>query len=495
MTSAKPRFKGRIRLTDDEAPALPPASHGETHSPKGHLETSAPQHALRSSEPSASATFESAAVMAESTPPPLNPSVVQIIDTTKWSNPSADPAGLTWIPGATPGTGTLIMSDSEIDESPFFRPDNLFYLSETGVFDHSAALSSFCKEPTGVAFNPLNGHLFISDDGKRAVFEIDPANPGTLISSFSTKTFGSDDAEDILFDPVTGHLFVVEGEQSALNPRTIFEIDPANPQTAISKIVLPAAVGDSEAVAFDPDRNVFYVCGHKSENILVVSRDGKLVDTLTLLQNYDNPSGTGVKPKGLTLAPSSDPNDDPSVMSLWVADYGKDQFMDGRLFEIRLSSPILPPLFTANADTIDFNSIVAGSYASGTQYDALAGADNVTLPIDAAAATAAGFSPGTIFHAGDGNDTVSGGTLADNVLGDAGNDVLSGGAGNDTLIGGRRPDVCRCGRTGLGQPHARCRDGRGDRHPSEHRARDRLGLRRHDHRQQRRQHAAWRQRQ
>ena len=95
--------------------------------------------------------------------PALSPSIVQIIDTTTWDRPSADPAGLTFIPGGTPGSGTLLLSDSEIDETPFFRSDNLFYLSETGAFDKSAELASFCKEPTGIAFNPLNGHVFISD--------------------------------------------------------------------------------------------------------------------------------------------------------------------------------------------------------------------------------------------------------------------------------------------------------------------------------------------
>src|SRR6185295_14113758 len=172
--------------------------------------------------------------------PPINPSVVQIIDTTLWAKSSSDPAGLTFIPGATAGTGRLLMSDSEIDETPFFRPDNLFYLSETGAFDHSASLAAFCKEATGIAFDPLNGHLFISDDSKKKVFEVDPNNPGTLISSFSTTAFGSNDSEDIIFDPVTGHLLISEGEQSSLHPRTIFEVTTNG--TLISSVTMPAAV-------------------------------------------------------------------------------------------------------------------------------------------------------------------------------------------------------------------------------------------------------------
>ena len=372
--------------------------------------------------------------------PPLNPSVVQVIDTTLWAKPSADPAGLTFIPGATAGTGRLVMSDSEIDETPFFRPDNLFYLSATGVFDHSASLASFCKEPTGVAFDPLNGHLFISDDSKKKVFEVDPDNPGTLISSFLTTAIGADDVEDILFDPVTGHLLLSEGEQSSLHPRTLFEVTTNG--TLISSVTLPVAVGDPEGVAYDALRNVFYVTGHTSEDILVVSREGQILETLTLLEAYQNPiSDTGVKPKGLTMAPSSNPNDDPSVMSLWVADYGKDQVMDGRLFEIQLSGPSTPPLFTTNNDVVNFNQVVAGSYQAGTQYDALGGNDTVTLPVDAAAAVAAGYSPSQTFKGGSGSDAITGGSLGDHVSGGSGSDNIAGGAGNDTLAGDSSSDT------------------------------------------------------
>jgi hypothetical protein len=240
---------------------------------------------------------------------------------------------------------------------------------------------------------------------------------------------------------VTGHLLLSEGEQSSLHPRTIFEV--TNGGTLISSVTLPMAVGDPEGIAYDSTRNVFYISGHTSEDILVVSRDGQILDTITLLENYQNPvSDTGVKPKGLTMAPSSDPNDDPTIMSLWVADYGKDQFMDGRLFEIQLApTSARPPLFTASNDVVNFNLVVAGTYSVGSQYDALAGNDTVTLPIDAAAAAAAGYSPSQTFIGGDGNDLVTGGTLNDLISGGNGNDVVHGGDGNDTLAGGSNADT------------------------------------------------------
>jgi Ca2+-binding RTX toxin-like protein len=378
------------------------------------------------------ASLTTASLAPASITPPLSPLVVQTIDTTQWPNPSPDPAGLAWIPGA--GTGTLLMSDSEIDETPFFRSDNLFVLNTSGAFDHSVSLTSFTSEPTGLAYDPLDGHLFISDDVAHKVFEVDPNNPGTLISSFSTLDFGANDTEDIGFDPVTGHLLVVEGEQGTLHPRTIFEVTTTG--TVVGSVPLPASIGDPESIVYDSTRNVYYMGGETSADIFVVSRDGQILDTITLLEGYSRPDGRRVLVKGLTLAPSSDPNDDAATMSLWVADYGNDQFMDGRLHEIQLSpTSALPPLFTVNAENVDFSTVVAGTYLYGSEYNALGGDDTVKLPADAAAAAQAGYDPSQAFHGWDGNDTITGGALNDVIYGDGGNDKLIGGTGNDVLYG------------------------------------------------------------
>jgi hypothetical protein len=68
----------------------------------------------------------------------------------------------------------------------------------------------------------------------------------------------------------------------------------------------------------------------------VLDRNGGLLDTITLLGGYPRPGGTRVNVTDFELAPSSDPNDDPGRLSLYVADYGSDQVNDGRLFEINL---------------------------------------------------------------------------------------------------------------------------------------------------------------
>lgn len=98
------------------------------------------------------------------------------------------------------------------------------------------------------------------------------------------------------------------------------------------------------------------------------------------------------------------------------------------------------PLFTAGDDTVDFASIAAGAFDSATFYDAGDGADHVTLPT-AAAAALLGYNATTVFHAGGGNDVVTGRDMNDSIDGGTGNDTLDGGAGADWLSGGSGNDV------------------------------------------------------
>jgi hypothetical protein len=110
----------------------------------------------------------------------------------------------------------------------------------------------------------------------------------------------------------------------------------------VSTTTVPDVVKDMEALAYDATHDLFFVGGGFSSNVWVVNRAGTIVDTIDLRADphFSNPiSGTHVAVKDLAFAPSSDPNDDPSHMNLFVADYGlthlpKDN--DGRVLEVDL---------------------------------------------------------------------------------------------------------------------------------------------------------------
>ncbi|MGG5821704.1 Calx-beta domain-containing protein [Falsiroseomonas sp. HW251] len=256
-----------------------------------------------------------------SPPPSGKPKVVAIHSTHDIG--STDPSGLAYVPGKG-----LFLSDSEVDETPFSRPFNLFLLQTDATPRDRFNLSSFTKEPTGLAYNPSDRLLYVSDDDKFKVFSVDPNTPDARRGEFLTKPLGGSDPEDLAVDPSTGNLFIVNG-----TPRTIVETNTTGTQV-VSQISLPTVISDPEALVYDAQHDRFLVGGGFSANIWVVDRGGHILQTIDLLSAYRNEvSGTRTHVKDLEFAPSSDPNDDPNKMNLYVADYGNSHVDDGRLIE------------------------------------------------------------------------------------------------------------------------------------------------------------------
>lgn len=261
----------------------------------------------------------------DSSPPPGGKPAVVAIHSTKGIG-STDPSGLAYVPGKG-----LFLSDSEVDETPFSRPHNLFLLETDATSRDEFNLSAFTKEPTGLAYNPNDDRLYISDDDKFTVFSVDPDNPNVKIGQFLTKPVGGSDPEDLAVNSTNGHLFIVNG-----TPRTIVETNTTGTQT-FSQITLPSEITDPEALVYDAQHDWFLVGGGFSSNVWVVNRSGGIVQTIDVLGGYRNEvSGTRVHVKDLEFAPSSDPNDDPNEMNLYVADYGNSHVDDGRLIEADL---------------------------------------------------------------------------------------------------------------------------------------------------------------
>ncbi|HVF84276.1 MAG TPA: DNRLRE domain-containing protein [Sphingomicrobium sp.] len=325
---------------------------------------------------------------------------------------SPDPTGLAY----NSATGRYFVVDAEIDESPFFGSLNLLEMNGQGGRHGGSAMTTFTNEPTGVAawVGPDGSQrLFVTDDNNQRVYQIDPANPGVVLSSFLTTSFGCVDPEDISINPQNGNLFILSE-----NDRRIYEVTQTG--KLISTVQLPttfvpisdpnAQDSGAEGLAYDAARDVFYVGGGFSTDIFVVSRAGLVIDTIDVLKDYPNANGLRVYPKGLTLGPSSDGS---GFLSLWVADYGLDQVADGRLIEIMLNqsaSTVVPPM---------------GSLTGTTGSDTLSTSGDQRWTVDGLA----------------GNDVIT--TLG-------GNDVIIGGSGNDRISAGAGDDLIRFVGTGHG---------------------------------------------
>jgi Ca2+-binding RTX toxin-like protein len=325
---------------------------------------------------------------------------------------STDPTDIAY----NPATRGYFVVDSEVDERPFLSPTNMFKINGQGQLETGVSLTSFTKEPTGIAVwvNSAGGErLFITDDNTRRVYEVDADNPGVVLRSFSTTTFGCADPEDISINPANGNLFILSE-----NDRRIYEVTQAG--VLVATIQLPndfapipdpnAADSGAEGLAYDAERDVFYVAGGWSTDIFVVNRAGEVIDQIDVLANYPNAGGLRVYAKGLELGPSSE---DPTKLSLWVTDYGIDQKADGRVLEIMFDRDVPPPPVPPE--------VLTGT--SGN--DELQASSGANWVVDGLA----------------GNDTIT--TLG-------GNDVITGGAGNDTISAGGGDDVIRFAGTGEG---------------------------------------------
>src|SRR5438874_1753666 len=312
---------------------------------------------------------------------PAGPAVVAVHDMSAIASGigSWDPSGLAY----DAATGTLYLVDSEVDEVTPRGAANMWALNLDGTLKPNGAISlyGYTTEPTGIAVDAATGKAYITDDDIFKVNVINLSNPSVALAQFATKPLGGDDPEDVSFNPVNGHLYVANGSDIA-HPQ-IIEMDSSGTQV-IRNILLPAVITDPEAVVYDVAHDVFFVGIENGKDIWMVDHNGNMLNDINIFSNYRNPANGGsVNLKGLNLAPSSDPNDDPSVLSLYAADFGISHVNDGRLFEI--SNP-----FTWNhaAPVIATNNLITVSNPDGsmtvlglqvTDSDALASSEPFSL--------------------------------------------------------------------------------------------------------------------
>jgi hypothetical protein len=123
---------------------------------------------------------------------------------------------------------------------------------------------------------------------------------------------------------------------------------------------------------------------------------------------------------------------------------GNRTYLGGERY--RFDFGVAAPLFTPGADTRDFNDLepadLAALDAGASPYEALGGADTVTLPgLGKARLTATvTWDFDRVFYGGAGQDRIRGRNGNDRIDGGDGDDSLEGGLGNDTLWGGKGSD-------------------------------------------------------
>jgi len=267
--------------------------------------------------------------------------LVRVIDTSSWSPPSPDPAGITYLAR----TRSLFVSDSEVNESHCFRGANVFEITRGGRVKRTFDLTWFSREPAGIAAKPGNRRmLFISDDDRDRIF-IWRAGPDRVlgteddrIEDFRTRRFGCRDPEGISFGRRS--LFVADGSGAGVfrigpGPNRRFDGMPPKGDDELLAAFDTTPFGLRDPEGLDLDR----VTGH----LFVVSRRDRVIAELTIegeLVNLYDISASGIfRPSGVAMVRNAG---DPSVLRAFVTDRGIDNSEDpnendGRIFAFLLA--------------------------------------------------------------------------------------------------------------------------------------------------------------
>ena len=276
----------------------------------------------------------------------LPTTLVNVIDTSiaAWNPSAPDPAGVDY----WPLTGRLLISDSEVEEMPpYFQGKNVFESTTSGTLV-STCFTSFSNEPTGVAVNPNNNHIFFSDDtgSNDKVYEVNIGPDGTYCTGDDTVTvtnvavlYGASDAEDVAYGNNT--LFIasgIDGEifRVPLGADGVLGGGDDGAMTHFDTTVL--GFSGMEALGYNADSDTLFIASPTDKYL------GETTTAGTLLQAYDLDYTGLTHREDVTYAPGSQ---NPTIKTIYMTDRGVDNNSDpnendGQVWEINISGPGTP---------------------------------------------------------------------------------------------------------------------------------------------------------
>ncbi len=293
---------------------------------------------------------------------------------------SPDPSGIAYL-NTGPSEGHLLISDGEVDEMNWLFSNQAVNIFETDLSGNLLASSNtvaYTDEPSGMAFNPNNLHVFIADDVKRQIFEVNVGADGVfgttddiVVAMINTRNFNSTDPEGLAYDPTEGAIYLSDGVNAEIYkilPGANGQFNGTSPDgddIVTSFDTLSLGVDDPEGIEWDPATGNLYIVGKPATRVAEVTTTGALVRMIDIsAANADKPAGLAL---GQWSGVGTDPN--PGVLNLYIVDRGVDNKTDpnendGKLYEF--SIPALPPAGTPNVSAgpdqvIGFTASCGGS--------------------------------------------------------------------------------------------------------------------------------------
>ena len=325
-------------------------------------------------------------------------SLVHTIDTSQWAPPSPDPSGLTYLPNRN----TLLMCDGEVEETArritHFQGVNVWEFTLDGTVLRTANISKrkptvvpMTDEPTGVTWNPTNGHFLFSSDADKDVFDLNPGADGWIGAGdtwtrFDTEAVGNADTEGIAFDTWTNNrVFVADGVDRevyvyTLSGTLLYHFD-----------VQAYGVEDPETVEFNPDSGTLFVMSSNRTSPLIVetTTDGALLQTINIAAASPQAAA------GLAYAPASNGS---GAKRFYIVDRGIDNDSNPNLIDGKVYEMTAPAAQSGNtAPTVNAGSNQMITLPSTATLDGTVSDDGLPNPPGAVTTTWSQVSgPGTV---------------------------------------------------------------------------------------------------
>jgi hypothetical protein len=281
----------------------------------------------------------------------LPTTLVNIIDTSiaAWSPSSPDTAGVDY----WPLTGGLLISDSEVEEmSNYYLGANIFKSTTSGTLTGTCDTTSYTNEPTGLAINPNNNHIFISDDtgSNDKVFEVSLGSDNIYCTADDIVTvtnvgglYGATDAEDVAYGNNT--LFIGDGANAEvyripLGANGVLGGGDDGPVTHFDTAVM--GFSDMEAIGYNSDAGTLLIASPQPNERYL----GEVTTSGILLRAYDLAlmGSAGNIRSDVAYAPGSQ---NPAIKNIYIASRGVDNDNDrnendGRIWEINIAGSNTP---------------------------------------------------------------------------------------------------------------------------------------------------------
>jgi uncharacterized protein YjiK len=226
-----------------------------------------------------------------------------------------NPAGVTFSPTAgmlfvvtrQPGTPPGSVTDFEL-------------ITLAGDPAGTVRIAASLADPVNIAFDGKANRLLILQSSSNQLIEIRARPDGSLdprtLQRIDVRSFGLRYPQGLTFDPVSGRLFILD----TAGPRIVLvepDLRGGFERPTISAIDLAqTGLTNLRGLAFDPTNEHLHVLDPAAHALHELTETGQMVATRDLSAfEFHNTHG-------MTFGPSGDTTDDPSEMSLYIADSG-----------------------------------------------------------------------------------------------------------------------------------------------------------------------------